>query len=102
MFKWQIGGSQYGFGVISVSDRKLLAATCEGRSCTRFEQALKVLECSEPLSPPLVGECFAFDSTGSSSRPEHHSNFCNVFELSVTAVLPVLYLEIMQNASDVG
>lgn len=48
-------GPKYVFGVIGVSDRKLLAAACEGRSCPRFEQALKVLEHSEALTPHLVG-----------------------------------------------
>lgn len=46
-------------GVIGVSDKKLLAAAHEGRSCARFAQALKVLEHSEALTPHPVGECFA-------------------------------------------
>lgn len=48
-------GPKYGFGIIGVSDRKLLAVASEGRSCTRFEQALKELEHSEALTPHLVG-----------------------------------------------
>lgn len=94
-------GPKYGLGVIGVSDRKLSAAACEGRSCTRFEQALKVLEHSEALTPHLVGVCFALDSSGSSNRTQHHGSPCNVFELSVIAVLPALYLEIVQNTSGV-
>lgn len=35
---------KYGFGVIGFSDRKLLVAAYEGKSCTSFEQVLKVLE----------------------------------------------------------
>lgn len=92
------GGPKYSFRVIGVSDRKLLTAAREGRSCTRFEQALKVLEHSEALTPHLVGDCFALDS---SNRPQHHGSPCNVFGLLVIAVSPALYLEIVQNTFDV-
>lgn len=66
-------GPKYGFGVIGVSVRKLLAAAEEGKSCTESEQALKVLEHSEALTPHLVGEWFALASSGSSNRPQHQS-----------------------------
>lgn len=94
-------GPKYGLGVIGVSDRKLLAAACEGKSCTRFEQALKMLEHSEALTPHVVGVCFALDSSGNSNRPQHHGSPCNMFELSVIAVLPALYLEIVQKTPGV-
>lgn len=79
-------GPKYSFGVIGVSDRKLLVAAYEAKSCARLEQVLKVLEVQK--LPPLV--------SGSSERPQHRGSLCTEFGLSVIAVVPALCLETLQ------
>lgn len=81
-------GPKYSFGLRGVSDRKLLAAAYGGKSCTRFEQVLKVLEVQKLL--PLV--------SGSSERPQHCGSPCTELGLPVSAVVPALYPEILQKA----
>lgn len=60
-------------------------AAYEGKPCTRFEQVLRVLDVQN--LPSLV--------SGSSERPQHHGSPCTKFALSVIAVVPALYLEIL-------
>lgn len=66
--------------------RELLVAAYERKSCTRFGQVLKVLEVQQ--LPALV--------SGSSERPQHRGSPCSQFGLSGIAVVPALYLEILQ------